>query len=54
MAVSLALVESTRGRPGVGNLRYAAEERACFAASKEAAWVGPQGSVFGLPMRAAA
>ena len=53
MAMSLALVESTRGRPGVGNLRYAAEERACFVASEVATWVGPQRSVLGLPVRMA-
>ena len=32
MAMSLASVESTRGRPGIRNLRYAAEEKACFVA----------------------
>ena len=53
MAMSLVLVESTKGRSGVGNLRYAVEERDCLAASKAAAWVGPQGSVLGLPVRAA-
>ena len=39
MAMSLASVESTKGRPGIGNLRYAAEERGCFTALKVASWV---------------
>ena len=48
MAMPLVLLESTRGRPGVGNLRYAADERACFAASKAAAWVGSPGKCLGF------
>ena len=51
MAMLLALVESTRGRPGVENLRYAVEERACLMVAKAVAWVGPKGSVLGLPVR---
>ena len=53
MVMSLASVESMRGKPGVGNLRYAAKERACFMVLKAASWVGPQESVLGLPLRAA-
>ena len=52
MAMSLASMESTKGRPGIGNFRYAAEERACLVAMKAAAWVGPQVSILGLPARA--
>ena len=52
MAMSLASVESTRGIPGIGILRYAAEERACLAATKESACLGPQVNVLGLPARA--
>ena len=52
MVMSLVSVESTRGTPGVGNLRYAAEEKACFASLKATAWVGPQESVLGFPVRA--
>ena len=52
MAMSLALVESMKGRPGIGNLRYAAEERAFFAALKAASWVECQRSILGLPVRA--
>ena len=52
MVMLLASVESTRERPGIGNLRYAAEERERLATTKAAAWVGPQVSGLGLPARA--
>ena len=37
MAMSLASVESTTGKPSIGNLRCGAEEWACFVVSKAAA-----------------
>ena len=47
MAMSLASVESTRGRPGVGNLRYAANDRAYFVASQGSCFGGAPGKHLG-------